>query len=202
MDRRRGRRTAWVISLAGAWVLCGAILGSAAPADVTTEGFISGVGGGGMTIALSGGSVAPVKISAATFISGREKVTLEAIKPGDYVGVDAKHGPDGMLVAVAIRIFAPERKGRVRQGQFPMNSGDTMTNAEVMEYAVKVESRTLFLKYRDGAVAIGVPPTTDVERERALRLSDLRPGMRVVVRGLANPDGSIAASSIIVSQPR
>ncbi len=155
-----------------------------------------------MTIAVSGGGVAPVKISAATFISGREKVTLEAIKPRDLVGVDAKRGPDGMLVAVVIHIFAPERKGRVREGQFPMNSGDTMTNAEVMEYAVKVEGRTLFLKYRDGAVAIEVPLTTDVERERALRLSDLRPGMHVVVRGLANPDGSIAASSIIVSQPR
>ena len=201
MGRRRGRGTAWVISLAGAGVLCGAILGSAAPADVTSEGLISGVGGGGMTIAVSGG-VAPVKISAATFITVREKVPLETIKPGDHVGVDAKRRPDGMLVAVAIHIFAPERKGRVREGQFPMSSGDTMTNAEVMEYAVKVEGRTLFLKYRDGAVAIEVPLPTDVERERVLRLSDLRPGMRVVVRGSANPDGSIAASSILVSQPR
>jgi multidrug efflux pump subunit AcrA (membrane-fusion protein) len=201
MDRRRGRGTAWVISLAGAWVLCGALLGRAAPADVTNEGLISGVGGGGMAIAVSGGGVAPVKISAATFISRREKVTLEAIKPGDLVGVDAKRTSDGMLVAVAIHIFAPERKGRVREGQFPMNSGDTMTNAEVMEHAVKVEGRTLFLKYKDGAAAIEVPPTTDVDRERVLRLSDLRPGMRVVVRGSANPDGSIAASSILVSQP-
>ena len=202
MGLRRGRGTAWVISLAGAWVLCGAIVGSAAPADVTSEGLISAVGGGVMAIAVSGGGVASVKISAATFISRREKVTLEAIKPGDHVGVDAKRAPDGMLVAVAIHIFAPERKGRIRDGQFPMNSGDTMTNAEVMEYAVKVEGRTLFLKYRDGATAIEVPLTTDVERERMLRLSDLRPGMRVVVRGLANPDGSIVAASIIVSQPR
>jgi len=82
-----------------------------------------------------------------------------------------------------------------------MTSGDVMTNVRVMEYAVKVENRTLFLKYQDGAAAIAVPPTTDVHRLTVLRLSDLRPGMRVAVRGVANPDGSITASSITGDQP-
>ncbi len=200
MRRQGARRTVFAIILAGACILGGVILGSAAPADVIREGTIDSVGGNGVTVALSGTGVTSVKLSATTFVISRQKATLESIRPGDYVGVDAKHGADGTLAAVSINIFPPEYKGRIRDGQFPLASGNTMTNAEVMEYAVKVETRTLFLKYKDGAAAIAVPLTTEIHRLTVIRPSDLRQGMHVTVRGVTNPDGSITASSITVDR--
>ncbi len=187
--------------LIGALVLGGVVLGTAAPADMIREGTIDGVKGDGITVALAGAGVTPVKIFATTTFRSRQKTTVETIKPGDYVGVAAKRGSDGTLTAVAINIFPPEFRGRIPEGQSPMVSGDIMTNATVMEYAVKVEDRTLFLKYKDGAAAIAVPPTAEVYRQTVIRLSDLHAGMHVTVRGQINPDGSITASSIVVDQP-
>ncbi len=201
MRRQGARRTVLAIVLAGTGILGGVIPGSAQPAGIVREGTVEGVRGDGITVALPGTGVTSVKLSATTSVVSRQKATLESIRPGDYVGVDAKHAADGTLAAVSINIFPPEYKGRIRDGQFPMASGDTMTNAEVMEYAVKVENRTLFLKYKDGAAAIAVPLTTEVHRLTVIRPSDLRQGMHVIVRGVTNPDGSITASSITVDRP-
>jgi len=70
-----------------------------------------------------------------------------------------------------------------------------------MEYAARVENRMLYLKYKEGATAIAVPTTTEVHRLTVIRLSDLRAGAHATVRGVANPDGSITASSITVEEP-
>jgi hypothetical protein len=200
--RRVGARGEVVtLILTGAWILGSLISGGAAPADVIREGTIDGVKGDGITVAVAGAGVTPVKISATTTFRSRQKTTVETIKPGDYVGVAARRGSDGTLTAVAINIFPPEFKDRIREGQFPMASGDIMTNATVMEYAVKVENRTLFLKYKDGASAITVPPTAEVYRLAVIRLSNLHAGMRVSIRGQMEGDGSITASSILVDQP-
>jgi hypothetical protein len=201
MRRQHARSLGITVIVIGAGILGGAVAGHTAPATVVREGTIERVAGDGITVATTGAAPTQVKISAITFVVARQRATLETIKPGDYVGVDATRGPDGTLVAVAIHIFPPEYKDRVRMGQFPMTSGDVMTNAQVMESVVKVENRTLFLKYQDGAAAISVPPAAEVQRQTLIRLGDLHPGMHVVVRGAANPDGSIAASSISVDRP-
>jgi hypothetical protein len=175
-----------------------------APADVVRDGTIAGVGGDGLTVAFAASptpTTTLVRVSAVTRVTRRQKTTLEAIKPGDYLDVTAKRGADGALTAVSINIFPPEYKGRVREGQFPMDSGNVMTNATVMEFAARVEGRVLFLKYNDGATAIAVPSTTEIHRIITSRLGDLRPGMHVVVRGVANADNSITASSITADEP-
>jgi hypothetical protein len=87
------------------------------------------------------------------------------------------------------------------QGRIHDQSHFASSNAIVMENIVKVEQRTLFLKYKDGAAAIALAPTSDVYRLTTIRLSDLHPGMHVVIRGQADPDGSITASSITADQP-
>lgn len=207
MRQQQGASTiAGAITAAVVCVLASVVLTSAAPADVIREGTIENIAAGAIAVASTGtastgASVTSIKISPTTPVRGRQKTTLDAIKAGDFVGVTAKRGSDGTLVAVAINIFPAELKGRIPEGQSPMASGDTMTNPTVMENVVKVENRTLFLKYKDGAAAIAVPPTTDVNRLTVIRLSDLHPGMHVVIRGQANPDGSITASSITADRP-
>jgi Domain of unknown function (DUF5666) len=189
------------IILTGTAILGGVIPGNAQSANVVREGTINGVGGDGITVAVTGSGVTPVKISPATFVISRRRASLESIKPDDLLAVTSKREDNGTLTAILINIFPPEYRGRVREGQYPMDSGNVMTNATVMEYATRVENRTLYLKYKDGAAAIAVPTTAEVHRLTVIRASDLRAGMHVVARGAANPDGSISASSITVEQP-
>lgn len=204
MRRRPARVTAAVslLILSGAWLLFGGLVPAAgAPADVIRDGTIDGVGADGLTVAFAASSApatAPtaVKVSAETRVVLRQKTTLDVIKPGDLLAVTSKRGADGGLTAISINVIPPEYRGRFSERQFVMESGNMMTNATVMQFADRVEGRTLFLKYKDGASAIVVTPATVVYRLAVGHLGTLHKGMHVVVRGVVNADGSIAASSI------
>jgi Domain of unknown function (DUF5666) len=192
----RTQTLALMIAMAIIW--SGAMSASAAPLDqvLVVTGTIHAVDGNSFTIASAGGAEKIVKIEPETFILSRETTTLGTIKPGDALGVAAKRGEDGSLTAISISIIAPELWSRARKGQFPMASGDVMTNAVVMQVADRVEGRTLYLKYNDGAAAIIVPAAAEIHRVIRVRLDDLKQGMQVTVRGIGNPDGTIKASTI------
>jgi Domain of unknown function (DUF5666) len=201
--REFARAGSLVLVMAVATMWSSAVPAGAAPADQVSvlNGTIAALNGSSLTIAPADGAEKVVKIAPDTLILRRETATLSAIKPGDAMGVAAKRGADGSLTAVSINIIAPELWSRARKGQFPMESGNVMTNAVVMQVADRVEGHTLYLKYNDGAAAIVVPAATEIHRVTAVRLGDLKPGMRVSVRGLGNPDGTIKASTITFDRP-
>ena len=105
---------------------------------------------------------------------------------------------DGTLTAVSINIFPPEFRGRVREAQFVMETGNIMTNAIVFQNVRRVDGRTLYLRMPDGTAVIAVPQDAPVLRLAVIAMSDLRPGMRVQVRGTGNPDGSMVATTVTV----
>jgi hypothetical protein len=167
--RRQDMRVAVLIIVIAATCVAGsASRGGAAPADVVTQGTIDALRADGITISVAGTGagtgVTQIKFTATTLVLTRQPATLAVIEPGNAIGVAAKRMADGSLSAVAINIFPPELWGRVREGQFPMTSGDIMTNAVVMRHVDRVEGRTLYLKYKDGATAIIVPADTPVQR--------------------------------------
>ena len=71
-----------------------------------------------------------------------------------------------------------------------------MTNAVVAQYVERVEGRTLYMKLDQGTAPISVPAATEIHRLVTAQLGDLKPGMRVAVRGSGNSDGTVKASSI------
>lgn len=172
---------------------------SAGPAPGSlTEGVIASVEGSSFNVSTSTGSAIRITVTADTRIIQRQPARLEDIKPNDLVGVTSKREPDGSLVAISINIFPPEFKGRTRESQFLMESGNTMTNATVFQNVRRVEGRTLYLRLPDGTTVITVPKDAEVKRLTLLKVSDLRPGMHVMVRGGGNPDGSITAMFVTV----
>src|SRR5438128_9886322 len=86
-----------------------------------------------------------------TVVIRRRTVPLEDMKPNDFVGVTARREADGSLTAISINIFPPEFRGRVREAQFVMETGNIMTNAMVFQNVRRVEGRTLYLKLGDGS---------------------------------------------------
>jgi hypothetical protein len=193
------RCSGWLGSLALAAITvaaAGAVTALAAPDQPTlTEGTIAAVNGSGFTITVGGGEKT-VQVTSETLILSRQAATLASIKVGDPMGVAAKRETDGTLTAVSISIFSPELWDRARKGQWPMESGDIMTNAVVFQTVERVQGRTIYLKYNEGAAAINVPSAAAIRRLVTIRLADLKPGMHVMVRGTGNPDGTIKASSV------
>jgi hypothetical protein len=171
----------------------------AAQPTTTLAGTIASAAPGTLVLTTADGTKT-VKTTETTNIISRSTVPLSDIKSGDFIGVDATKGSDGSLTAVSINIFPPEFKGRAREGQWLMDSGDTMTNAVVTQYVSAVSGRTVALTYQGQVWKIAVLPSTSIHRLAVMPGSALKPQMQVTVRGAANSDGSFTATSITVDQ--
>ncbi len=170
----------------------------AAAAVFTAQGTIDSIERGMFTVTSAEGTHLRVKTAGDTFVLDRLPAKLEDITVGDYIGVAAQKEADGALTAVSINIFAPALRGRIREGQFPMETGNIMTNAVVTQYVSRVAGRTVSLTFKEGTATITVPPSADIHRLVISALGDLRVGMRVTVRGSQNADGTVTASSVTV----
>ncbi|HVI84638.1 MAG TPA: DUF5666 domain-containing protein [bacterium] len=202
MRRTRSRMMIAVTPLMALAICAGTFPVGAAPAEATVvaDGTIASVAGTSLKINTESGPRV-VQVSPDTLILGRQATTLASIAPGDPMAVTSKRETDGSLTAISIVIFSSELWARARKGQWVMDSGNMMTNAVVMKYVDRVEGHTLYLKYNEGASAINVPPGTDIHRLVSVRLRDLKPGMRIMARGVGEADGSIKASSITFDRP-
>jgi hypothetical protein len=185
-------------------VLVGSALGAHAQAMttvITVEGTIDAVKGGTITLTQADKMAKTIVLQDKTLILGRQVVGLDQIKAGDAMGVASRRDSDGGMVAISINIFAPEMWDGVRKGQFPMTTGDTMTNAVVTKYAAGVKGRVVTMKYADGTSEITVPDGTQIHRLVAARPAALTVGLHITVRGSAGPNGSITATSVSFEQP-
>jgi hypothetical protein len=171
------------------------------PATTTVDGTIVEVSAAAFTVTAADGSRRAVAVSGETLILARQAAKLDSIKAGDALGVASRRGSDGSLIANSINIFSLELWARVRKGQFPMQSGDTMTNAVVSQAETRVDGRVLYLAVEDRTAAIRVPEGIPINRSVTEKVSDLKVGMRVVARGVAGPDGVIAATTINFDLP-
>lgn len=190
-----GRWTRAIFTVAVGILMASPVL--AAPAG-QAEGTITAVDPGAITITTPAGNQVRVGVSGDTRIIQRRAVTLEDIKPNDFVGVTARREADGSLTAISINIFPAEFKDRVREAQFVMDTGNVMTNATVFQNVRRIEGRTLYLRLGEGSVVIAVPRDAGVLRLTVIQYSDLKQGMRVVVRGTAASDGGMVATTITV----
>ncbi len=171
----------------------------AAPVPASqAEGTITALDTGAVLVTTRTGSQVRIAVTGDTLVIQRKLVKLEDIRPNDFVGVTAQREADGSLTAISINIFSPEFKGRVRAAQFVMETGNVMTNATVFQNVRRIEGRTLYLKLGEGTAVIAVPKGAEVFRLAVIKFSDLKPGMRVVVRGTAGSDGGLVATTITV----
>ena len=181
----------------------GAIAGFAQAMTTVTsvDGTIASVQGDTVTLTLATSATKTVAIQANTIISRIDKSTLDAVKPGDALGVTSRRESDGSLTALKINIFSPEVYKIVPRREFVMTTGDTMTNATVTTIAKAVKGRTLTVSYPNGTSSISVPPDVPVFRMVSVQRADLVTGLHVLVRGTANPDGTIKATFVSFDQP-
>jgi hypothetical protein len=165
-------------------------------AQASVSGTIASISGGILFVSQSGGAATSVAIGKDTLILGRKSATLDSIKAGEAMGVTSAQAADGSQTATAINVFPPELWQRVRKGQWKMDNGLYMTNAQVDRSSAGVQGRVLYMKYEMLTAAIAVPDSAEIRRSVALSLADLKPGMAVMARGAAGDDGVLAASLV------
>src|SRR5947199_8378129 len=140
------------LAVAGAaLVLSTAVFAAPGPAT-QAEGTIAAVEPAAVTVATSTGTQVRVVMTGDTVVIRRRTVPLEDMKPNDIGGVMARREADVPLTVISINCFPPEFRGRVREAQFVMDTGNIMTNAMVFQNVRAVLGRTLYLKLGDGRV--------------------------------------------------
>lgn len=153
-------------------------------------GTIVSVDGPAVMIKTTKGENAKVILAEKGTILAVEKVKMDGIKQGEFVGVGAMPQADGTQRAVRINIFDEARRGNNeghRPGWGPDSKG-TMTNATVDTSVASVDGHVLTLKYKDGEKKVIVPADAVIQRNLAGSAADLKPGAAVVISA-ATPKG-------------
>jgi uncharacterized protein DUF5666 len=181
-------------TLAAAAVAAGA--GNALAQSATTVvGTIASATATSATVTTKTGSTT-VMLTGRTRVIRRLPATLAEIKTGTFLAVTASKAPSGTLTAVSINIL--DALPGARKGQWPMESGNVMTNMNVTSVVTGKSGRTLKLRYQDQSTSIVVPANTPVHRIVLRKPTDLKAGEHVTVRGATDGYGVITASSITI----
>ena len=163
-------------------------------------GVIASVTGNVLVLTLADSTQKTVTLKDGATILDRQVATADQIKAGDALGVAAKTD-NGTLVATSINIFAPQMWDVVRKGQFPMTTGETMTNAMTAQVVANSQGHVLTMKLDMGSATIVVPDGIMIHRLVFVKADQLTVGLPVSVRVTADAGGNLTASSVSFDQP-
>lgn len=181
------KTSAWHLAAAALAVVLAAP--SAFAQNQRLAGTITAVDGRTLTVKTDKGAEVKVSLTEKGTVLAVEKIKMDGIKQGEFVGVGAMPQADGTQKAVRINIFDEARRG-TGEGHGPWSGGPngTMTNATVETTVGSVEGQVLMLKYKSGEKKIIVPPEAIIQRNVAGSASDLKPGAAVTISA-ATPKG-------------
>ncbi|HLY24485.1 MAG TPA: DUF5666 domain-containing protein [bacterium] len=175
--------------------IAGGALSAAAQSTTTVEGTIANATPTSATIATKMGSTTVV-LTNQTRVIRRLPATLADVKVGTFLAITASKAADGTLTAVSMTIL--DAMPSARKGQWPMESGNIMTNMNVTSIVEGKSGRTLKLSYQDQNTSIVVPAGTPIRRILLGKVADLKAGEHVTVRGDNDGYGVITASSVTI----
>lgn len=188
-------RVQFPIAVLAVITLAGVAVSAAAQSATTIEGTIAAATPTSATIATKTGSTT-VNLTTQTRVIRRLPATLADVAVGTFLAVTARKAPDGTLTAVSINIL--DAVPSARKGQWPMESGNIMTNMNVTSIVAGKSGHTLTLRYQDRKTSIVVPDNTPIRRIAPGTVTDLKAGDHVTVRGEADDYGVITAAFITI----
>ncbi|HLW47578.1 MAG TPA: DUF5666 domain-containing protein [bacterium] len=148
------------------------------------------------------GKTYTVKTTATTKVLTQSAARLNDVRAGDMVRVLATKGQDGSLTAVAVQdLPAGLAVGGGRGGPRDGAAGNAANSNRVFVAGsvVRLSGTSLSIASRGGAATtVAVPASARISRMTTAPWTSLAAGARVSAMGTLNPDGSLAASTVMV----
>jgi hypothetical protein len=181
-----------VVALGALVMMVSGIATALAQDTVRVRGTIERIDGSTYVVKARDGAELKVALADNPQIAGVVKASLSDIKQGSFVGVTAMPRADGSQSALEVHIF-PEAMRGTGEGHYPwdLQPQSTMTNANVEQVVTAVDGPTLTLKYKDGEKKIFVPANTPIVVYVQGDKSDLKPGAKVFIAAIKQPDGTL-----------
>jgi hypothetical protein len=185
----RGRRKA--VHRFAALIIACAVATTAAQAQTASELRISGtvekLDGNLVALSLSQGISFVVRLDSELRVNSVAKGSGSDLKAGSQVGIQAKSGQSGDLIATQIVLFAP---GANRPDAEP-GPGDAQLIATIKKTDASPEGHVLTIADKDRDQKIIVGPDTAIWIARAARITDTKVGSAVTMTGVKREDGSL-----------
>lgn len=171
-----------------------------APQITRVPGEVLAAGPASITVKHTGGETLVVDADANVPVVAMKTLTRTDIKPGSFVGVGARTGPDGKQTAVQIVVF-PESSRGTGEGHRGWNMGpdSTMTNANVDAVVEGSGANDLKLSYKGGSQTIAVPADVKVLTYIPAERADVKVGKKVVINAVLK-DARPTATRILVEK--
>jgi len=184
------------VALGALMMMASGIATARAQDAIRIRGTIEGVDGSTYVVKARDGAELKVALADNPQIASIVKASLSDIKQGTFVGVTAMPKADGSQSALEVHIF-PEAMRGTGEGHYPwdLRPQSTMTNANVEQVVTAVDGPTLTLKYKDGEKKIFVPADTPIVVYAPGDKSDLKPGAKVFIVAIKQPDGTLQAGT-------
>ena len=192
------------VSSACASALALLLAATAAFAQQTTvriRGDIDSIDGHTLHVTSRSGEHMTVTLAGDTIVTAIAPSSLEAIKPGTYIGTAAMPQPDGKLRALEVQVF-PENLRGVGEGSrpFDLRPGSTMTNATVGN-VVGTEGRELTVTWQGQKAIVDVPPDAPVITYEPGTMAMLTPGAHILIFGATKAaDGTLSTNRVSVGK--
>ena len=177
---------------------------SAAPAfaaadDARVRGTVISADATTLTVKTREGATSAIALKPGWKIAGVANASMDAIKPGDFVGVASMPKAAGGDGALEVLIFPPALKGS-GEGNYPwdLKPKSSMTNATVSNAVKTVDGRTLTLAYAGGEKTISIADGTPIVTFAPASPDDLKPGATVFVPAKRGEDGALSTGFVVV----
>lgn len=179
---------------------------SAVAAPARIRGEIAAVDGKVLTIRTTSGEEVKVALADKVQVGAVARATLADIGSDAYVGAAGMPQPDGSVKAMEVHIFPAALRGAGEGNHdFDLAAGSTMTNAAVTG-KVDVDAASgggskLTLTYKGGSKTLIVPPKTPIVKLVSGSISDVKPGVGIIVfRAEPGEGGTYTADRITVGK--
>jgi hypothetical protein len=190
-------------ALAWAGVLL-AFVSSVAQAQAPTRvrGQITGLEGNTLSVKTREGKDVKITLADNVGVSAVKKITINDIKPGDFVGPASRKRPDGSLDAISLQKFPDSLRGVVSEGHTPwdLEPGSMMTNANVAKEVQTNNGKELTLEYKGGTQKVVVPANIPMFTTEPGDRSLLKRGAHVFTVARPGPDGQLSAARVTVEK--
>lgn len=191
-----------MLALAAVAQAAPAMAAGPAASSVRVRGTVESLVGSTLTVKSREGKDVAITLSDGWKVTGLAKASLDAIKPGDYVGVASAPKTNGVAGAIEVLIFPKGMEG-TGEGSYPWDvaANSTMTNATVANAVQAVDGRSLTLTYNGGTrKTVEVPAATPVVTFAAAEKSDIVPGATVFVPSEKADDMTLSAGFVVVGK--
>ena len=184
-----------------ATVVAGAASAQTPAAPSVVRGVVTAMDAASVTVKPSKGAATKVGLTPNWTVAVMKPVTLDAIKPGSFIGTAEMPKKDGTGRSLEVHVFPPGVKMGEGHYGWDLKKGSMMTNGTVgTVVAGKKGSRQLEVSYSYGKRMITVPANVPIVQIAGGTRAMVKPGVPVFMVVQKAPTGQLMAGSVSVGE--